>query len=134
MYIDTVSYYIGIYIIYINPILRRVQDLNLRAGYKAGSPDFESGALPLCQLSMRHYLNIHLNSSKCNSHNEFLNISSNSKYRIVLCYHVRVNRLILLKMPSQQLLHQDPRQAGWLLQSYHPLPANHRLLVLVDLA
>lgn len=31
--------------------LRRVQDLNLRAKEKLGSPDFESGALPLCQLS-----------------------------------------------------------------------------------
>ena len=30
---------------------RRVQDLNLRAGI-TGSPDFESGALPLCQLSI----------------------------------------------------------------------------------
>ena len=32
-------------------IKRRVQDLNLRAG-TTGSPDFESGALPLCQLSI----------------------------------------------------------------------------------
>ena len=33
-------------------ILRRVQDLNLRACYKTGSSDFESDALPLCQLSI----------------------------------------------------------------------------------
>ena len=36
---------------FITILKRRVKDFNMRAKEKLGSPDFESGALPLCQLS-----------------------------------------------------------------------------------
>ena len=54
------------FVITYDSLKRRVQDLNLRAG-TTGSPDFESGALPLCQLSITSFI-IKGSWESCNNH------------------------------------------------------------------